>query len=67
MIVIICVLINVQVFSMETKGHAAMSFIAIVFFIVFFIVPIIFIVRLCRNFDKLHQKNWKIHYEELYG
>ena len=51
MIVIICALINLKVFSVESKGLTAMSIVAIVFFAVFFIVPIIFIVRLCRNFD----------------
>ena len=50
MIIIVCVLINIQIFSMDSLGLQVMSILCATFLALLIILPIVFIWRLERNF-----------------
>ena len=72
MIVIVCLLINLENLSFETWGLAIMSAICIVFIGLYTIVPLLFILRTCLNHSKnngkykLMEPKWKAMYGTFY-
>lgn len=73
MVVIVCLMINVQHLSFATPGLAAMSTICLVFFGLYTIVPAIFILRLCVNHVKslgklkLMEPKWRAMFGPYYN
>ena len=66
MIVITCLLINLQSVSFATPGLAVMSSLCIAFIGIYTILPAIFIFRICLNRNKLHEHTWKNTYGNYY-
>ena len=58
-IVIVCLLINLKILSYETSGLKAMSAFCIIFLTLAIVLPIAFIVKLVRNFNRLRNKKFK--------
>lgn len=58
-ILTVCVLINIRIFSLESRGLAAMSFLSAFFLAFLILVPIIFISKLMSSFKLLDQKKYR--------
>lgn len=57
MVVVICLLINIGLWSTETVGLATMSILCIVVIALTVILPAVFILHLYRNFSTLNEKH----------
>lgn len=66
MILIVCVFINIKIFSLETPGLAFMSIMCAILLFLSFFMPVFFLRRLFANSDKLKTKEWRVRYGELY-
>lgn len=66
MILVVCILINVKILSFATRGLTVMSVLCIVFMTIFIVLPIVLIIKLLCNFDKLAKGEYKGRYGELY-
>ena len=67
MIVIVCLLINIQVLSFETVGLAVMSALCITFLVVYVGLPAILIAHISYNFKSLTDKVWLRIYHKIYS
>ena len=67
MILIVSVLLNMQIFSVESPGLTVMSILCAFMLLVAVIAPVIIICRLCKFFDKLKEKEWKLRYSAFYA
>lgn len=67
MILIVSVLINIKIFSVETLGLAIMSTMCAVLLFLSVFMPVLFLRRLYANADKLKSKEWRLQYGELYS
>lgn len=72
MVVIVCLLINVQNLDFSTKGLSAMSAICLAFLVLYTIIPALFLFRICRNHKenngklKLQEPKWRAMYGAFY-
>lgn len=66
MIVITCLLINLQSVSFATPGLAVMSSLCIAFIVIYTFLPVILLSRICRNQKYLHKPEWKNTYGNYY-
>jgi hypothetical protein len=67
MIIIVCVLINMNVLSTESPGLQAMSILNIIFLFFSIALPVIFIATLRRNFATLNTRAMQRSYGALYS
>ena len=54
-IVVLSVLINLRILSFETRGLAIMSTLCLALMILAILLPLVFILKLCCNFDKIKE------------
>ena len=66
MIIVVCVLINIKIFSMENLGLKFMSIMCAIFLAFTILLPIRFIRRLYKNFEKLEEDVQKGKYGAFY-
>ena len=66
MIIVVCVLLNIKIFSMENLGLRVMSVLCAIFLFFSVFLPIMFIWRLSRNFEQLNEVELKRKYGALY-
>ena len=68
-ILAVCLLINAQMISLESTGLAVMSILCITFLVLQILLPLFFIGKLYRNFDRLKdpqiEQGYGVIYEEL--
>ena len=65
--IVVCVLINIQVFSMDSYGLTVMSVLSVVFLFGSLAVPTCFICKLNCRFNKLNNRNFRRSYGPLYA
>ena len=66
MIIVVCVLINIQIFSWNNMGLKVMSVLCAFFLFFSIFLPIVFVRTLYKNFDRLHEAEFKRKYHALY-
>ena len=66
MIIVVCVLINIQILSWDSLGLQVMSVLCAVFLFFSVALPIIFVSTLRRNFDDLKKPEVFVKYHALY-
>ena len=66
MIIVVCVLINIQILSWDSLGLQVMSVLCAVFLFLSVALPIIFVSTLRRNFDDLKKPEVFVKYHALY-
>ena len=67
MIVIVSVLLNIKIFSTESKGLATMSILCTLMLLIFTVGPVLIICKLYRNFDQLDNRGWRERYGAFYN
>lgn len=67
MILIVSVLLNMKIFSIESSGLTVMSFLCVFMLCLSVLAPIIIIHKLYKNFDKLKGNEWISRYGALYS
>ena len=65
-IIVVCVFLNIKIFSMENSGLKVMSTLCAIFLSFSVLLPTIFINRLNANFKKLSSKKLTEKYGPLY-
>ena len=66
MIIVVCVIINMRIFSLDSVGLGVMSILCSILFFFSFFLPIVFIWQLKKNFDKLKHPEMRLKYGALY-
>ena len=66
-IAVVCILINIQVLSMESSGLATMSFICVLFLVFAIVLPSLIITKLAMNGDKLDKKEIRLKFGQMYA
>lgn len=64
--IVVCVLINIQVFSTQGPGQTIMSYLTVFFLVASVVLPAYFICKIGCNIDKLDDKKIKGKYGSLY-
>ena len=59
MIIVVCVLINIQIFSWDNLGLKVMSLMCATFLFFAVLLPVAFMRTLYKNFDRLHESENK--------